>query len=196
MFGSSPEWNDGSMRSSDLVYDLICEVPAGHPHFAVVGCCLMNRASTTLIWHAESSGRWPVPSVAVDAAIEEIGPGCFSDHFTPTITFLEPSRLRSIGKRAFENCLAFCFLVIPSSVEVIGERAFDHCHSLQEVRFKTGSRLQLIEQSAFTNCAYLQPVDVPSRATIQGRYKVLARVRDVDGSRRTRVEFVTIRMRY
>jgi hypothetical protein len=65
---------------------------------------------------------------------------------------------------------------------------------LQEVQIATGSQLQLIEQEAFDSGVYLQPVDVPSAATIRGRYDVMASVYDQDGSARTRVQFPKPRM--
>jgi hypothetical protein len=188
-FEWSPESSDGPARCVYLIHGLICQVPVGHPHFAVGDGSLMSKSPTTLVWQGEYCAFRCIGPVTVDSSVEEIGPGCFAGISTPTVTFSEPSRLHTIGTGAFQRSAGFCSIVIPSCVEVIREQAFEACFSLQEVRFQTGSKLRLIEQEAFRDSAHLQPVDVPSRATIKGRYKVLARVRDVDGWRRTRVAF-------
>jgi hypothetical protein len=106
------------------------------------------------------------------------------------LTFSAPSRLRFIRATAFAFAHYLPLIVIPSTVEVIAERAFYTCFGLQEVRFETGSHLQLIEKDAFDGCMFLGPIDVPSRATILGVFKVIAQVYDEDGSDRTRVQFL------
>jgi hypothetical protein len=58
------------------------------------------------------------------------------------------------------------------------------------VVFEVGSKLRLIEADAFDHRpTCLQPVDVPSRAKIQGFFKVLREIRAQDGSKYRRVRF-------
>jgi hypothetical protein len=158
----------------------------GNHHFAMVGLTLMNFARTALIRdfnvHCD---------VVLESTVEELGPLSFYQHEMTCFPFPAPSRVRLIGIRAFADCTCLGSIAVPSSVQVIQAGAFYGCYSLQEVRIATGSELSLIGAGAFDNCGFLQPVDVPSAATIDGLYKVIAKVRDVDGSKRQRVRFIT-----
>jgi hypothetical protein len=163
-------------------------VDPGNRHFALIAPTLMNFARTSVIWHFDCLGS----VITVDSAVEEIGPRSFSNHDMSTVTIPEPSRVRLIAARAFTQCLHLGSLTIPSSVRVIEARAFQTCYHLQEVRIATGSQLRLIGDRAFDMChIYMRPVDVPLKAKIRGFHKVTARVRDVDGSKRKRVQFET-----
>jgi hypothetical protein len=160
-------------------------------HFAMVGPTLMNFAGTSVIRHF---GRWQ-SAITLDPAVEELGPRSFMDHRMSTFTFAEPSRVRLIRTWAFAGCGDLTSLTIPSSVWIIEAGAFEGCTGLQEVRIAPGSQLRLVGTRAFHMCIYLDPVDVPSRAKIRGLHEVLAKVRDVDGSKRKRVKFLTPVMR-
>jgi hypothetical protein len=181
-FESPVDCGDGA----DLFGDITCLVGAGNRHFAVFGCLLMNYARTSLIRYCDDSED----DITLDSTVEELGYGCCLGMEMRTFTFAEPSRLRIIGERAFDECQNLSLIVIPASVEEIGDMAFHSCHALQEVRFATGSRLQLIGPASFLGCGLLQPVDVPACATNQGNFTVLATVYDVDGAERKRVEFI------
>jgi hypothetical protein len=157
----------------------------------MVGLTLMNFVRTSVIRHF---GLFE-SAVTLDPAVEEIGPRSFSDHTMATFTFPEPSRVRMIGAYAFANCGSLVWLTIPSSVKVIENAAFHDCRSPQAVRIATGSQLRLIGTQAFGKCSSMPPVDVPSDAEIQGRHRALAKVRHVDGSKRSRVQFLTRVMR-
>jgi hypothetical protein len=136
----------------------------------------MNFGRTALLRYSANSNS----DIAVDSTVNELA-GFFGDG----------SRLRSIEKGAFRCCWRLPSIMIPSVVEVIGDEAFFACSSLREVRFETTSRLRLIGQLAFDECPDLQPVDVPSGATIFSTFTVLASIRHDDGSTRRRVRFAT-----
>jgi hypothetical protein len=57
--------------------------------------------------------------------------------------------------------------VIPSSVVVLGEKSFSRCKWLESVRFERGSRLERIEESAFTDSG-LESIEIPSSVTSLG----------------------------
>jgi hypothetical protein len=184
-FESSTGVGDESSLSTDLFGRPAFLLGTGNRHLAVVGSAIMNFARSSLILYCGSS------DVTIGSTVEEISPGCFFDmSMVGKLTFSAPSRLRFIRASAFAFCAPISLIVFPLTVEVIAERAFFRCRELQEVRFETGSQLQLIEEDAFNGCFSLGPIDVPSRATILGVFKVIAQVRDEDGSDRTRVQFL------
>jgi hypothetical protein len=177
---SSPE------PCSVLFGDTVYLVGSGNLHFAVVGKCLTNFARTTLIRYGF---LLDCDVITIDSTIEELGPGCCTTGAMKTLTFAEPSRLRIIGWQAFGFLQRLVSVVIPRTVEVIECEAFFGCSRLEHVQIERGSRLRLIEEEAFACDRALQPVDVPSAAKIEGHFKVLARIRDEDGSQRRRVKF-------
>jgi hypothetical protein len=162
------------------------QVAPGNTHFAMVGAALMNFARTSVIRHFD-----PDAAGTIDLSVEELGPSAFACHAFRSFLFPEPSRLRVIGREAFNSCLYVSAITIPSAVQVIGEYAFSCCFSLQEVRIASRSQLRLIENRAFFRCMQLGAVDVPSSATISDLFERVADVFDQDGSKRIRVRFVT-----
>jgi hypothetical protein len=162
-------------------------VEPGNRQFLVVGCCLMSFDRTSLI---RSFGEESVATV--DSSVEELGPRCFAEQAITDFTFPVNSRVRVIGSYAFAGCQLLRAITIPCTVEVIGECAFSNCPKLQEVRIESRSQLRLIEMEAFfCYSIFFQPVDVPRSTKIKGGFKVLAKVRDVDGSKWKRVQFQT-----
>jgi hypothetical protein len=53
-------------------------------------------------------------------------------------------------------------LIIPSEIETIGPSCFISCCSLEAVDFAPGSRLSLIEESAFERCICLRSICIPA----------------------------------
>ena len=98
-----------------------------------------------------------------------------------TVTFQEGSRLKCIGREAFEKCLllrnvnlpdsleeikygAFAStsiktLILPNNLKKIGESAFDGCHHLEKVTFN--SNLKSICKGAFLGCIHLKKILLP-----------------------------------
>jgi hypothetical protein len=160
-------------------------VAAGNRHFAIGDHALTNFARTRLIRYCSEHDS----DAIVNSVVEELGPGCLSGILMKTVTFVEPSRLRLLGRRSFCCCKCLGSIRIPSAVEVIGERAFECCSLLVDVQIATDSRLRRIERDSFLQCSLLKPVDVPWRAEILEKCQVLGHVHDENGSRRTRVRF-------
>jgi hypothetical protein len=158
----------------------------GNRHLVLVDRTIMNFARTLVIRHF---GQESVSTL--DPLVEELCPSSFACTAIATLNFPEPSRVRVIGAGAFADCTFLGSITIPSTVHVIGVDAFVNCVMLQEVRIAAGSQLRLIEREAFWYCSFLQPVDVPSATTIEGRFEVFAEIPDVDGSPWRRVRFQT-----
>lgn len=71
-----------------------------------------------------------------------------------------PSTVKSIGKSAFEGCIALVEVTIPSSVTSIGDGAFKHCSALAEVTIPTS--VESIGEFAFATCSALVDVSIPN----------------------------------
>jgi hypothetical protein len=63
---------------------------------------------------------------------------------------------------------SFRSIVIPSSVGVLGNSSFYGCESLEPVRFENGSRLERIEERAFSRSG-LKSIEIPSSVVALGR---------------------------
>jgi hypothetical protein len=63
------------------------------------------------------------------------------------------------------------------------------CEALEEMTFTASSRLEFVEDSAFGSCDKLVPVDVPGRAKIKGKVRVLEVIDNPDGSKRRKIQF-------
>jgi hypothetical protein len=162
-------------------------IEPGNRHFTVAAGAIMNFARTSVIRYF---GETPI--APLDSMVKELAPLSFAHLPIESFTFGEPSQLRLIGHDAFTGCNRLGSIAIPSTVEVIAKRAFCYCEALQEVRIGARSRLRLIGRGAFEGSPCLQPVDVPWFATIRGCFEVMATVYDEDGSKRTRVRFISL----
>lgn len=81
------------------------------------------------------------------------------------------SKLETIGNRAFEQCSAIEFIVIPKTVNAIGQYAFSASTSvtgsLKEVIFEAGGTGELnIATQAFSYQPNLKKIDLPERAIL------------------------------
>jgi hypothetical protein len=70
--------------------------------------------------------------------------------------FLEDSD----GSTIFRYFGSFRSIVIPSSVVVLGQGSFYECESLESVTFESGSRLERIEELAFSGSG-LRSIEIP-----------------------------------
>ena len=84
-----------------------------------------------------------------------------------SVTFLENSKLKSIGDSAFchciklENSIKSVGIIIPSSVTSIGDNAFAYCHGLELITFYDDSKLTNIGDAAFFDCKNLGSIVIP-----------------------------------
>lgn len=70
-----------------------------------------------------------------------------------------PANIKSIGTRAFANCMQLDFISIPG-VTLVSESSFENCTSLTTIRWSPG--LEVIGYSAFRYCSQLKVPDLPA----------------------------------
>ena len=107
-------------------------------------------------------GCTDLTSANIEADLNEIPPLMF--YICSSLQTVNlPENITSIGDDAFVNCpLKFenNKLVIPSKVESIGVRAFSTCVSIESIEFPEG--LKEIKQSAFGNVSKISEIVLPS----------------------------------
>ena len=79
-----------------------------------------------------------------------------------------PSTVTSIGAYAFDSCYSLVSITIPDGVTSIGLDAFDNCHTLASLTIP--STVTSIGAYAFNNCYSLASVTIPSTVTDTGPY--------------------------
>jgi hypothetical protein len=159
-----------------------CGIPGlclaeGNGHFRLFESFLLDFQRTTLVAYLGLDS-----DVSIGRDVEVISDGSFSYCDTiRSMTFESPSKLRSIGRRAFAKCANLESICIPKSTVSLGESCFLICKSLREVRVASGSQLRLIEAGSFQGCSELKSVAIP---------RSVKRNRRVDLSGASRVEIV------
>lgn len=82
-----------------------------------------------------------------------------------TITFEQPSNIKTIGKGAFQGCVNLSKIVVPNSVETLGTEVFTECYSLRNVEFQTDAndrvKIKVLPKNAFYQCPRLQALCLP-----------------------------------
>ncbi|MDR0324448.1 MAG: leucine-rich repeat protein, partial [Treponema sp.] len=78
-------------------------------------------------------------------------------------TVVIPGSVRSIGRRAFENCSGLASIVIPNGVETIEDYTFSGCTSLESVTLPNS--IKSIKAAAFMNCENLSQIKLPQGLT-------------------------------
>ncbi|EJK51408.1 hypothetical protein THAOC_29420 [Thalassiosira oceanica] len=129
--------------------------------------------------------------VTIPTSVTELGIGAFRGCINLAEVQFDEGALQVIGVDAFNGCKAMQQVAIPSSVTQVGKRAFRYCIKLAEVQFDEGVLevigdmhlkdakrnlanvllavgLQIIENSAFSQCSSLQQVAIPSSVTELG----------------------------
>lgn len=94
---------------------------------------------------------------------------CYRDthaNFTlKSVEFEQPSNIRSIGKGAFQGCVALESIIIPNSVEEMGTEVLTECYSLKKVEFQTDEnhrvKLKVLPTNAFYLCPRLESLELP-----------------------------------
>ena len=70
-----------------------------------------------------------------------------------------PNGVKTIGRRAFENCSDLAAIDLPSSVTRIGDYAFENCSSLTEIVIPNS--VHTLGNLAFSGCEGLKEITVP-----------------------------------
>lgn len=100
-------------------------------------------------------GEWTLSgallkSIEIPASVEVIGEKAFARcRYLSRITFEPGSRLRTIGKGAFQQTWLLSAVEIPASVETIGDNAFSS-GALSCLTFESGSKLKTVGDSALS----------------------------------------------
>lgn len=96
----------------------------------------------------------------------------FSTYYNGTlksVTFEQPSNIKTIGAGAFEGCSALETITIPSSVETLGQNVFYCCTGLKNVYFQTKqdgtTSIKTIPNKAFYLCTSLTNIELPEGLT-------------------------------
>jgi hypothetical protein len=133
------------------------EIAGGNGHFRVSGDFLMSADCKSLIHYFGED-----PEVRIGGEVEDVSDGAFSySKHVRGIEFETPSRVRRIGRLAFEKCWGLRSISLPSSVESLSELSFRKCRNLQSVRFESGSKLARIERESFMDCSSLRSICIP-----------------------------------
>jgi hypothetical protein len=146
---------DGSAFVNPEIRELT--VAEGNHNFCVSGDFLLNFEATSLIRYF---GRHY--GVTISREIEVVSVVAF--HSCDRVRILEfesRSRIRSIGRAAFEECSTLHSVSLPPSIEVLCGSSFRKCHRLQTIRFESDSKLTTIEDGAFKECLWLRSVFLP-----------------------------------
>lgn len=105
-------------------------ISSANPVYHVVGNCLIETATKTLIAGCKSS---VIPD---DGSVTSIGPYAFA-YCLGLAEIVIPDCIESIGANAFDTCIDLVKVTIGSGVKSIGENAFDNCYKLVEIYNKS-----------------------------------------------------------
>ena len=79
-----------------------------------------------------------------------------------------PDGVKSIGDRAFYNCINIPIIELPLCIENIGESAFEGCEKLTSINIPNG--VTSIANSTFYQCTNIEEITIPSSVTTIGNY--------------------------
>jgi hypothetical protein len=134
------------------------EIEAGNPHFRVRGDYLMDAHEKSVIRYF---GR--DVDLAIPGDVETLGQSSFHGcDWIRSIGTVLPSRLRVIGKDAFEECRLLESVHLPSSLEHLEQGCFSACRRLTMLSFPPDSSLISIGESALSWCSSLTSLCLPS----------------------------------
>jgi hypothetical protein len=98
--------------------------------------------------------------IEIPPQTEVIAENAFADRNSKAIFFESGSKLREIGKAAFQG-MELSEFTVPASVEIIGDRCFERCFYMARITFEENSRLRKIGERAFAGCG-LKSITIPA----------------------------------
>ena len=97
-------------------------------------------------------------SYTYDGKTYNINDNIYVNNVLESVTFEQPSNIKTIGEGAFQACTKLSSVVIPNSVTTMKDKAFYACFSLSDVRFQTKEDntvdLKVLPTSAFSYCPF------------------------------------------
>lgn len=94
-------------------------------------------------------------SIDIPDSVTCIDQDTFSDcSLLGSITFSQESNLKSIGLRAFSNCVSLSAVHLPSSLKSLGDNAFRKCTALADITLPADN-LKIVGKGVFENTAWL-----------------------------------------
>ena len=94
-------------------------------------------------------GARKIVSLVIPASVEYLNEQAFRQTNLETVTFLEQSNMKKIDNYVFWQCPKLREVTLPSSITAIG-KAFVDCKMLETINVPGGSKLQTIEEDAFS----------------------------------------------
>ncbi|NLL55875.1 MAG: leucine-rich repeat protein [Clostridiales bacterium] len=76
--------------------------------------------------------------------------------------YILPSKLHTLGQRAFANCQNLTSIHIPKDLTAISKEAFLNCAKLTDIVYDANYTLDTIGENSFANCTSLTTFDIPS----------------------------------
>lgn len=109
--------------------------------------------------HGFTNSNWVKNvSYTYDGKTYNINDDNYVNNVLESVTFEQPSNIKTIGQGAFQACTKLSSVVIPNSVTTMEEKAFYACFSLSDVRFQTKEDntvdLKVLPTSAFSYCPF------------------------------------------
>lgn len=122
---------------------------------------VVNKKETTPIFQRDGTTLLKYngkdEEVVISKDIEIIGKSAFlNNDRVKKISFEKGSKVKTISRRAFEECTKLESIELPNTVTYIGDEAFKSCTSLTSITMPNS--LTTIEYNAFGNCIKLQTI--------------------------------------
>lgn len=138
-------------------------VDSDNPAYSATDGVLFNKNKTILLQYpaGKEDASYTIPD-----GVMHINNYAF--YFAAITSISIPETVVSIGKSAFDACLALKEVPIPDSVTYIGDSAFSRCQDLEEIVLPDG--ITAISQFMFSDCNDLASVYIPDSVTAIGDF--------------------------
>ncbi len=156
----------------------------------VLGSAYLGN-NLTVIESSAFQGCTSLASINIPETVTSIGDYAFKDCSSLSSEITLSDGVISIGKEAFDGCVAITKVTLGSGIKTIGDEAFYGCTALAEINLPEG--LELIGRSAFYNCDGIKTLTIPESVTELGlsafshcdsleSVEILAKLSSISGS--------------
>lgn len=136
---------------------------------------VINKPTETPIFQTDSDGTTLLlyngadKDVVIPKEIKIIGKSAFENNSTiETLEFASGSKIETIARYAFKDCVSLKSIYIPNTVTSIGYGAFQGCTKLDDVNIPES--VEVIDANAFNGCLGLNEVNLNDGLTEIGDY--------------------------